>query len=114
MHVRSCCKTYHAYFVPSITWQVIELAQAADHLRGQEMTMLMLSLVRALAAILAVLAPLAARLATWMVARSLNMPEPLVHATGLFVFAQVQAFENSVLQSLCPARLARRLTSWFR
>jgi hypothetical protein len=74
------------------------------------MTMLMLSLVRALA----VLAPLAARLATWMVARSLNMPEPLVHATGLFVFVRVQAFENSMAQSLCPVHLARRLKSWFR
>jgi hypothetical protein len=74
------------------------------------MTMLMLSLVRALAA----LAPLATKLATWMVARSLNMPEPLVHATGIFVFVRVQAFENSLAQSLCPVRLARRLRSWFR
>ena len=67
--------------------------------------MLMLSFVRALA-------PLATKLATWMVARSLNMPEPLVHATGIFVFVRVQAFENSVAQSLCPARLVRRLRSW--
>ena len=72
--------------------------------------MLMLSLVRALT----VLAPLSIKLATWMVARSLNMPEPLVRATGLFMFMQVQAFENSVAQSLCPVRLARRLKSWFR
>ena len=71
--------------------------------------MLMLSLVRALAA----LTPLAIRLTTWMVARSLNMPEPLVHATGLFVFVRVQAFENSIAQSLCPVRLARRFKSWF-
>jgi hypothetical protein len=70
------------------------------------MTMLMLSLVRALA-------PLATKLATWMVARSLNMPEPLVHATGLFMFVRVQAFENSIAQSLCPVRLARRVKSWF-
>lgn len=67
--------------------------------------MLMLSFVRALA-------PLATKLATWMVARSLNMPEPLVHATGIFVFVRVQAFENSLAQSLCPVRLARRLRSW--
>lgn len=67
--------------------------------------MLMLSFVRALA-------PLATKLATWMVARSLNMPEPLVHATGTFVFVRVQAFENSLAQSLCPVRLARRLRSW--
>jgi hypothetical protein len=90
------------------------LAQAAGHLRRQEMTMLMLSFVRAFAVSLAVLAPLAMKLATWMVARSLNMPEPLVRATGLFMFVQVQAFENSVAQSLCPVRLVRRLKSWFR
>jgi hypothetical protein len=74
------------------------------------MTMLMLSLVRALAALI----PLATRLATWLVARALNMPEPLVHATGQFVVVQVVAFETSVGQSLCPFRLARRLKSLFR
>jgi hypothetical protein len=47
--------------------------------------------------------------ATWLLARSLNMPEPLVHATGLFVFVQVQAFENSFLKALCPKRLMHRL-----
>ena len=72
--------------------------------------MLMLSLVRALA----VLAPLAVKLSTWLLARSLNMPEPVVYATGLFVFVRVQAFENSVGKSLCPARLARRLRVWLR
>ena len=69
--------------------------------------MLMLSLVRALA----VLAPLATRFATWMVARSLNMPEPLVHDTGVFVFVQVQTIENKVGKALCPMRLMRRLRS---
>jgi hypothetical protein len=53
-------------------------------------------------------------LATWMVARSLNMPEPLVHTTGLFVFVQVQAFENSFLRALCPKRLWRRLLALCR
>lgn len=72
--------------------------------------MLMLSLVRAFA----ILVPLAARLATWLLARSLNVPEPLVQAAGLFVFVRVQAFENSVGRSLCPARLARRLRAWLR
>lgn len=72
--------------------------------------MLMLSLVRTLA----VLIPLAARLATWLLARSLNMPEPLVQATGLFVFVQVQAFETNVGKSLCPVRLVRRLRAWLR
>ena len=32
----------------------------------------------------------------------LNMPEPLVHDTGLFVFAQVQAFENRCRQVAVP------------
>ena len=75
--------------------------------------MLMLSLVRALAVTLAVtlavLAPLVAKLATWLVARSLNMPEPLVHATGLFVFVRMQDFESNFLKALCPKRLMRRL-----
>jgi hypothetical protein len=74
------------------------------------MTMLMLSLVRALA----VLAPLATKLATWLLARSLNMPEPLVHAAGIFVVVRVQAFETSVGKSLCPMRLARQLRAWLR
>jgi hypothetical protein len=43
------------------------------------------------------------------VARSLNMPEPMVHAAGVFVFVQLQAFENSFLKALCPKRLWRRL-----
>jgi hypothetical protein len=30
------------------------------------------------------------------------------------VFVRVQAFENSVAQSLCPVRFARRLLAWFR
>lgn len=53
-------------------------------------------------------------LATWLLARSLNMPEPLVHATGVVVFAQVEAFENSVGKSLCPIRLARQFLAWCR
>ena len=44
-----------------------------------------------------------------LVARSLNMPEPMVHAAGLFVFVRLQAFENSFLKALCPKRLWRRL-----
>ena len=53
-------------------------------------------------------------LAIRMLARSLNMPEPLVHTTGVFVFAQVQTFENSVGRTLCPVRLLRLLQTWFR
>jgi hypothetical protein len=51
-------------------------------------------------------------LATRMLARSLNMPEPLVHHTGVFVFPHVQAVENSVGKTLCPKRLLRQLRNW--
>ena len=53
-------------------------------------------------------------LATWMLARSLNMPEPLVHSTGIFVFAQVQAVETQAARTLCPIRLLRQLRNWLR
>ncbi len=55
------------------------------------------------------LLPWMLNLATWLLARSLNMPEPLVHAVGLVVLVRVQAFENSFLKALCPKRLMRRL-----
>lgn len=55
------------------------------------------------------LLPWMLNMATWLIARGLNMPESLVHATGLFVFVRVQAFENNVLKALCPKRLWRRL-----
>ena len=60
------------------------------------------------------LLPWLLNLATWLVARSLNVPEPLVHAAGLFVFVRVQAFENSFLKALCPKRLKRRLLALCR
>ena len=50
-------------------------------------------------------------LATWLLARSLNMPNPLVHDTGVFVFVQVQTIENRVGKALCPMRLVRQLRS---
>ena len=53
-------------------------------------------------------------LATMLLARLLNMPEPLVHSTGVFVFAHVQAVETSVGRTLCPARLLRQFRSWLR
>ncbi len=53
-------------------------------------------------------------LATRMLARSLNMPEPLVHNTGIFVFVRVQAVETSVGRTLCPARLWRQFRNWRR
>ena len=48
-------------------------------------------------------------LATRLLARILNMPEPLLHTTGVFVFAHVQTIENSVGKTLCPIRLLRQL-----
>ena len=67
--------------------------------------MLMLSLFR----IVTVMIPWVRNLATWLVARALNMPEPLVHDTGVFVFVQVQTIENRVGKALCPMRLMRQL-----
>ena len=40
-----------------------------------------------------------------------NMPEPLVHDTGVFVFVQVQTIETRVGKALCPMRLFRQLRS---
>jgi hypothetical protein len=51
-------------------------------------------------------------LATRMLARVLNMPEPLLHCTGAFVFAQVQATEARAAKTLCPFRLLRQF--WAR
>ena len=53
-------------------------------------------------------------LATRVLACSLNMPEPLLHNTGIFVFAQVQAVETKAAKRLCPIRLLRQLQSWLR
>jgi len=69
--------------------------------------MLMLSLFRLVAAVV----PWVVNLATWMLGRSLNMPQPLVHDTGVFVFVQVQTIENRVGKALCPMRLMRQLRS---
>ena len=69
--------------------------------------MLILTLFRFAAAAI----PWTLNLATWLLARSLNMPEPVVHDTGVFVFVQVQAIENRVGKALCPMRLMRQLRS---
>jgi hypothetical protein len=69
--------------------------------------MLMLTLFRFAAAAI----PWTLNLATWLLARSLNMPEPVVHDTGVFVFVQVQTIENRVFRTLSPKRLVRRLRS---
>src|SRR6266550_8602418 len=63
-----------------------------------------------LAAILAWLVSLG----IWMLARSLNMPEPLVQSAGVLLFAQVQAAETRAAKSLCPFRLLRQLRTWLR
>jgi hypothetical protein len=62
----------------------------------------------------ALLLPWLIDLATWLVARSLNMPVPLVQAASFVVFLRVQAFENSIGRSLCPIRLWRRLRAFLR
>jgi hypothetical protein len=62
----------------------------------------------------ATIVPWLLHLATRMLACSLQMPEPLVHNTGIFVFAHVQAVENRAAKKLCPIRLLRQLRSWFR
>jgi hypothetical protein len=54
--------------------------------------MLMLSLFRLVAAVV----PWVVNLATWLLARTLNMPQPLVHDTSVLVFVQVQTIENRV------------------
>jgi hypothetical protein len=74
--------------------------------------MLALALFRTLASA-AVLIPWLLNLATRLLARALNMSEPLLHSTGAFVFAQVQAVESSIGRSLCPVRLWRRIRAWF-
>jgi len=51
-------------------------------------------------------------LATWLLARALRMPEPMVHAAALFLLVQVQAMENGVGKNFGPVRLARRLLWW--
>ena len=72
--------------------------------------MLMLSLFRLVAAVI----PWVVNLATWLLARSLNMPQPLVRDTGVFVFVQVQTIENKLFRALCPRRLLRQFRSLLR
>jgi hypothetical protein len=72
--------------------------------------MLMLSLFRALSGLL----PWLLNVTTRLVAHALNMPEPLVHHTGVYVFVQVQAAEHRAARSLCPTRLFRQLRALTR
>lgn len=52
-------------------------------------------------------------IATRLLARSLNMPEPLVVSTGAYVYARVAAAETRAARTLCPFALGRRLRAWF-
>lgn len=52
--------------------------------------------------------PWTLNLATRLLARILNLPEPLVHNTGVFVFAHVQTIE------ICPICLLRQLRNRLR
>lgn len=49
-----------------------------------------------------------------LLARSLNMPEPLVASTGAYVYAQIAAAETRAAKTLCPLSLARQLRAWLR
>jgi hypothetical protein len=75
------------------------------------MTMIALLLYRTVADHLV---PWAIAFATRMLARSLNMPEPLVHSTGDYVVAHVTAFEHSVGRSLGLFRFAYQFRVWWR
>jgi hypothetical protein len=75
------------------------------------MTMIALLLYRTVADHLL---PWSLRFAAKMLARSLNLPEPLLHSTGDYVIAQVVTLEHSVGRSLCPFRLARLLRARWR
>lgn len=56
---------------------------------------------------------IATNMGTWLVARSLNMPQPLVHSTSAYVYTRVAAAETRAAKTLCPIALARRLRAWF-
>jgi hypothetical protein len=65
-------------------------------------------------ALCAALLPWLVTLLTWLLARSLNMPESLVHATYVFVFAQVRTVETNVGNSLCSTTPMRQLLARYR
>jgi hypothetical protein len=78
---------------------------------SQEMTMTTTSRFRAPSPAAGMI-PWLSNLATRMLARILDMPEPLLQNTGVFVFAHVQAVETSVGKTFCPIRLLRRFRIW--
>jgi hypothetical protein len=48
-------------------------------------------------------------LVAWFLARMLQMPEPMVHATAIFLLLRIQAIENGVGKRLCPIRFVQTL-----
>ena len=83
--------------------------------------MLMLSLFHAVSSAarrLPWLLRLTTRLSARLLAQALNMPEPVLHSTGRYVVARVQVVEHraakSLIRSLCPIRLFRRLRALAR
>jgi len=84
---------------------------AAHRHEPREMTMIVLLLYRTF---VNSLLPWVAKFATRMLARSLNVPELLVHSTGDYVVARVAALEHSIGRSLCLFRLARLLRAVWR
>lgn len=53
-------------------------------------------------------------IASRSLACSLNMPEPLLQSTGVYVYAQLAAAESRrPARNLCPISLVRRLRTWF-
>jgi hypothetical protein len=73
--------------------------------------MLILALFRLVSSAAGMMMPWLLNLATRMLARFLNMPEPLVHDTGILLFTHAQTIESSVGNTLCPIRLLRQLRS---
>jgi hypothetical protein len=71
--------------------------------------MLILALFRLVSSAAGMMMPWLLNLATRMLARFLNMPEPLVHDTGILLFTHAQTIESSVGNTLCPIRLLRQL-----
>ncbi|MBI5261752.1 MAG: hypothetical protein HY852_08045 [Bradyrhizobium sp.] len=61
-----------------------------------------------------ILAPWLLKLATRLLARSLNLPEPQLNTTGTFVVTRRQAVEQSIISKFYPFRLARRLRAFRR
>ena len=80
--------------------------------------LLLLDAVSSAARRLPWLLDLATRLSARLLAQALDMPEPVLHSTGLYMVARVQEVEHraakSLTKSLCPIRVVRHLRSLTR